>query len=215
MAEVLTPAQRRLLAAIGRSGLRDDFYLTGGTALSAFHLRHRLSVDLDFFTDDPLAVVRAGGQLQEVAAALGATLRSGRSLKSFLGCWIKMPEGDDIKLDFALDTPVRIEALGADPESGIRVDSLADIAANKFSALYDRADGKDFVDVFFLHREYRPIAELLGLARAKHLGIDAYWLSVAYRRVEEVSAWPVMLRPCDLEELRRFFVERAREQIGD
>ena len=27
------------------------FYLTGGTALSAFYLHHRLSEDLDFFTE--------------------------------------------------------------------------------------------------------------------------------------------------------------------
>jgi hypothetical protein len=28
------------------------FYLTGGTALARFHFQHRLSEDLDFFTQD-------------------------------------------------------------------------------------------------------------------------------------------------------------------
>ncbi len=32
--ELLTPLQRRLLREIGQSSLRDEFYLTGGTALA-------------------------------------------------------------------------------------------------------------------------------------------------------------------------------------
>lgn len=31
--------------------LRDYFYFTGGTALSIFYFQHRLSEDLDFFTE--------------------------------------------------------------------------------------------------------------------------------------------------------------------
>jgi predicted nucleotidyltransferase component of viral defense system len=30
----------------------DDFYLTGGTALSQFYFQHRISEDLGFFTQD-------------------------------------------------------------------------------------------------------------------------------------------------------------------
>ena len=32
--------------------LRKLFYLTGGTALSIFYLHHRLSEDLDFFSEE-------------------------------------------------------------------------------------------------------------------------------------------------------------------
>ena len=34
------------------SGRIDEFYLSGGTALSLFYFQHRLSSDLDFFTKD-------------------------------------------------------------------------------------------------------------------------------------------------------------------
>ena len=51
--EILTPFQKQALKAIGESPLVDNFYLTGGTALSAFYLQHRLSEDLDFFSPDP------------------------------------------------------------------------------------------------------------------------------------------------------------------
>jgi hypothetical protein len=43
--EILTPFQQKLLKTIGDSSLADNFYLTGGTALSAFYLQHRYSED--------------------------------------------------------------------------------------------------------------------------------------------------------------------------
>jgi hypothetical protein len=36
--ELLTPFQQQLIKSIGGSPIRDQFYLTGGTALSAFYL---------------------------------------------------------------------------------------------------------------------------------------------------------------------------------
>ena len=54
--EILTAFQRQLLKHIGQSSIANNFYLTGGTALAAFFLHHRLSEDLDFFTADPNAV---------------------------------------------------------------------------------------------------------------------------------------------------------------
>lgn len=46
----LTPAQRTFLDHLIGSEFADTFYLSGGTALSAFHLHHRDSEDLDLFS---------------------------------------------------------------------------------------------------------------------------------------------------------------------
>jgi hypothetical protein len=48
--EILTEGQKAVIRPIARSLLRQEFFLTGGTALSAFYLQHRYSDDLDFFT---------------------------------------------------------------------------------------------------------------------------------------------------------------------
>lgn len=48
---ILTPAQVAFLKAFAKSDLARTFRFTGGTALSAFYLAHRLSEDLDFFAD--------------------------------------------------------------------------------------------------------------------------------------------------------------------
>ncbi len=51
--EVLAPAQRRVLGRLGPVLTARGYYLAGGTAL-ALHLGHRRSVDLDWFTPEPL-----------------------------------------------------------------------------------------------------------------------------------------------------------------
>lgn len=47
---ILNPFQKIFLSEIVKTSLADDYYLSGGTALAEFYLHHRLSEDLDFFT---------------------------------------------------------------------------------------------------------------------------------------------------------------------
>ena len=46
---ILTTFQKELIELIGKSELKDCFFLTGGTALAHFYLQHRYSEDLDFW----------------------------------------------------------------------------------------------------------------------------------------------------------------------
>ena len=57
----LSTGQKKLLGALARSALRSTFYLSGGSALGGFYLRHRVSRDLDLFTADdvPLETVQS------------------------------------------------------------------------------------------------------------------------------------------------------------
>lgn len=49
--QILTKEQQVILAQVKKEPFLDQFYFTGGTALSAFYLQHRYSEDLDFFTE--------------------------------------------------------------------------------------------------------------------------------------------------------------------
>ena len=49
--EILTNLQKRILLCFSELPDQEAFYLTGGTALSTFFLKHRRSNDLDFFTN--------------------------------------------------------------------------------------------------------------------------------------------------------------------
>jgi predicted nucleotidyltransferase component of viral defense system len=212
--ELLTPFQQQLLKSIGSSPIRDQFYLTGGTALSAFYLHHRYSEDLDLFTADPLAVTRVAPVLQDIAKDLNAQVSFTRTLGSFLECFFEGDSGERVKMDFAQDSPYRLQPTLLDTEYNVYVDNATDIACNKLSALFDRAEPKDFVDVFFVCQELMPFAELEELTRQKHVGIDDYWLSVAMQRISQVGILPRMIKPLDLDELQTFFLSLAQEIIG-
>lgn len=208
--DILTPLQRQFLVEIGRSPLQSSFYLTGGTALAAFYLHHRYSVDLDWFTADPTAIARVPPVLEALAQRAGLQLTFTRTLGSFLECFVVGPDGERVELDFALDSPYRLEPTRHHPDLGIDVDNVTDIACNKLSALFDRAEPKDFVDVYFIVRELMPFERLVALARKKHIGLDDYWLAIALTRIESVSLLPRMIKPVTLGELQALFLAQAK-----
>ena len=57
---ILTKRQRQLLILLSKQAIiTKKFYLSGGTALAEYYLRHRYSEDLDFFSldeVDPMAI---------------------------------------------------------------------------------------------------------------------------------------------------------------
>ena len=209
--EILTPFQQEVLKAIGQTAIARNFYLTGGTALSAFYLHHRYSVDLDFFTADPTAIAQVAPEMTAAGQQVGAEVTFTRTLNSFLECFLQRQGGERVEMDFAQDTPYRLAPVEESAEYHIQIDNLTDIAANKLSALFDRAEPKDFVDVYFLCQEVMTFAELVEQARNKHVGIDDYWLAVALQRVTQVEFLPRLIKPVTIEQLQTFFLEQAKE----
>lgn len=210
---ILTPLQQKILKAIGGSSLQERFYLTGGTALSAFYLQHRYSEDLDFFTPDPAAVSQVSLVLTDIAQSQNWEVTFTRILGTFLECFITGPESERVKLDFAQDSPYRLEATRYHAEYNIYLDEVVDIGSNKLSALFDRAEPKDFVDVYFLCQELMPFSRLEELTKQKYVGIDDYWLAIALRRVTQISLLPRMIKPVTIEELNSFFLPLAEEMM--
>ena len=51
----LQKRQQQLLESIANSELGKQFYFGGGSALALFDLKHRVSLDLDFFTQEPIS----------------------------------------------------------------------------------------------------------------------------------------------------------------
>lgn len=77
--------------------------------MAAFYLQHRYSDDLDFFTEDPQAVLRVPAVMKEVAAQLGIGVSFTRTLEHFLECFLVSAAGERLEMDFALDSPYRLE----------------------------------------------------------------------------------------------------------
>jgi hypothetical protein len=213
--EISTPFQKQLLKAIGNSPLADNFYLTGGTALAAFYLKHRFSEDLGFFSADPNAIRLVRPSLETAVQQLNASLEFSRTFNTFVECFITAQDGERVKVDFAYDTPYRLQPTISNPEFNIQIDNSLDIASNKLSALFGRAAEKDFVDIFFINQELIPFHELLSHARQKHVGMDDYWLAIALQRVRLAKLLPRMIKPLKIAELHKYFLSLAQELMSD
>jgi predicted nucleotidyltransferase component of viral defense system len=205
----LTPGQRAVLDRLSESELADQFYFTGGSALSAYYLHHRRSLDLDLFSRqpfDPKRVVRFLGSIAE-----GPLVP--RRVQDRYEFTVPLA-GERLRVEFVHYDFEPVADSGT-RYGRLRVDSLRDLFANKLSAVIERTEGKDFADLYFLLQ--RPDADLesgladceakFGWPGLRHL------VQLAFLRVERLEAWPATTPEVTLAEARAFFRERARSLI--
>ncbi|MBI4209021.1 MAG: nucleotidyl transferase AbiEii/AbiGii toxin family protein [Deltaproteobacteria bacterium] len=209
--EILTPLQKRLLEIFTEYPIFKDFYFTGGTALSAIYLQHRFSEDLDFFTEVPQGVARIIPIIEEIAKKVGLQIVMGRRFETLFECTLAKGSEEKVEFDFALDLPGRLQPVRLEPSLRLYVDNELDIACNKLSALYDRAEPKDFVDLYFLVQEKMSFETLLANARKKFPGIDDYGLSLTFFKVKGVEKLPRMIKPLKIQTLKEYFLDKAAQ----
>lgn len=217
--EILTILQKRILVLFSELPDKEAFYLTGGTALSAFFLKHRKSYDLDFFTNVEELISPFSQRLEAFLKKEGLEVERLRGFHSFVELVVNSPEESTI-IHFALDSPFRFEEPFNSKEiSGLRVDSLIDLATNKLLALFGRAVLRDFMDVYFLAKERFSKNELTEKAGQKDPGFDLYWLGVAMERINGFSDdspdMHVLTRPCTMSELKEFFSVWRKEILKE
>jgi hypothetical protein len=107
---LLTPFQKTILKAFTAIEESKAFYLTGGTALSAFYLAHRLSEDFDLFTPDEPLISLVARKLQSALESLSVRVDEIRSFASF---WEGVAEqgGEGVKIQLAYGSPFMLSPL--------------------------------------------------------------------------------------------------------
>lgn len=161
--KILTPNQKFFLHEFKKSELRDAFRLTGGTALSAFYLEHRLSEDLDFFSKEKVSLPSLERFLKSLNNILEISLSRLFDRNIFN---LKMKDKSILKIEFTTYHLINIEECVV--IDNLLVDSLLDITVNKLCAIADRSDAKDYVDVYCaLNNSNFSLRELINLAEKK------------------------------------------------
>ena len=140
---IVTEEQKRFLLAFRESPLSKVYYLSGGTALSAFYLQHRRSEDLDFFTGDLVPLEMILGFIHALPGVTNVQFDRKFDRRIFL---LELGDNRAIKTEFTLYPFPRLEKHTL--VEGVLIDSLQDILTNKVMALTDRMDVKDYVDVY-------------------------------------------------------------------
>lgn len=135
-----------------------DFVLYGGTAI-ALRLAHRESVDFDFFSTRHFQP----GELRARAPLLHATETLQASPDTLVV--LKPGASGDVKLSFfgGLDL-ARVMPPVENPDNGLRVASLLDLAGTKVKAVQDRAELKDYLDLAALLRHGLGLFDALRAA---------------------------------------------------
>lgn len=207
---ILTQEQKELLHSFARSPLSSIFYLSGGTALSAFYLQHRFSEDLDFFTNLEIEIENILTFLKSLSGIKEVTYERKYDRKIFL---LEYNSGVFLKIEFTkypFERLAPVQKLG-----GLLVDSIEDILANKLMAMTDRRDPKDYVDVYAIMQVYPAmgIDEVMGQAEKKFgiKGISSI-LSGRFLEPPECTGIPLLkdIKPSDV---KCFFQKTARALV--
>jgi Nucleotidyl transferase AbiEii toxin, Type IV TA system len=147
------------------------FLLAGGAALIAQHLTSRPTQDLDFFTRVGASVPAARDALETAASARGWSIERVRDEATF--CRLVIHGDDDLLVDLALDSP---------PEHPATASLIGptfapqELAGRKVVALFDRAEARDFADVFELSQHFSK-NDLLEKASEVDRGFDRHFFA--------------------------------------
>jgi predicted nucleotidyltransferase component of viral defense system len=164
------PSQRELLLALlTHPSLNESFFLTGGTALAVFYLHHRISDDLDFFSRHTLDFSEIDLWIRSKWKSSCAKIKEGSQFLSFLI--------QETKVEFVIDPLSNSEPrsrIEIEQQRFLLIDNIKNILTNKLNALVSRMEPKDFVDFYFLTKQYSDytIDELYDEARKKDAIFD-------------------------------------------
>lgn len=160
----VTPFLRTALTRMMNDVLFQPFRLVGGTSLS-LQLGHRISVDIDLFTDLSYGSVDFNAidnflrsSFPYVSAPLTGVIGMGRSYM------VGDNENESVKLDLYYTEPFIQPELVVAPH---RLATLEEIIAMKIDIVQRGARKKDFWDLHELLDQYSP-SQMIALHKARH-----------------------------------------------
>jgi len=209
---ILSDNQKNILLLLSKEKIiSDNFYLSGGTALAEFYLNHRLSEDLDFFSEkefNPEAISTIFKKIQK-----DAKIKSVKYEQSFnRNLFFLELENDFIKTEFTYFPFPRIEVGGN--IGNLKIDSLLDIAVNKVFTIHQKPRSRDFIDLYLILK-MKPewnLNELMEKAQAKFDNyLDPLQLSAQFVKVDILKDYPKMITQISTKKWQEFFMHEARK----
>ena len=195
------PKLFKLLEGLMKMAGFEDLFLVGGTAL-ALQLGHRISVDIDLFGKITLSefeiseLMRAHGNIQLLNKSKNITIYS----------------IDGVKVDIVnypykwIDEPVY--------DGGLRLAGKKDIAAMKLNAIAGRGSKKDFIDLFFLLKEF-SLADMLGYYKQKYPEGSEFLVLKSLSWFEDADTEPdvMMLTGVRWMEIKQVIIKTTSEYL--
>lgn len=199
---ILTSYQVEILKLFFATDFSKTFFLTGGTALSAFYLAHRDSKDLDLFSIEPFDTQRLDITIAEIAQKLGCIVSAKVKSVTYSEIYLEnKKDGWTQRLDIVKEQPKRFGEV--EIVEGVRIDTLENIGSNKICAIFGRLEIKDYIDLYtIITKTNLTFDQLFALAKQKDLGLNEFSLASTIVDIEQIELWPKIL--IDLDRLAMF-----------
>ncbi len=193
--KTLLPDTIRVIKLVSSLQIVKDSYLAGGTAL-ALQIGHRISIDLDFFTRQEFDENVLSTELSQ----LPEFKKEGQAWRTVWGKLGKT-KFSLFYYEYPLIAPTK-------KFEGIKIASKEDIAAMKIQAIADRGTKRDFIDLYFLSKDY-TLDEMLKFYDQKYGNLEEklYHLvrSLSYFADAEMDKIPKILKNVDWDKIKNFF----------
>jgi hypothetical protein len=179
----------------------EDFFLVGGTA-TALHLGHRISIDLDLFSQKEFDAEKLKKHLAEKYNISSSTTAT-NTLSTFVNF-----KDTDIKVEFIsykykLLKPIKII-------DGIKLLELDDLIPMKLSAIAGRGSKKDFFDIYFLFNKYN-LSKMLDLFKQKFETENLFHIlkSLTFFDDADKDPEPNLLEKVNWDEVKKIIVREV------
>ncbi len=209
---ILNQFQTKTLTDFKKSNLSKKFYLSGGTALSEFYLHHRLSEDLDFFTQEELNLDELKKFINSISKKNPTNkieYQRGYGLYTF---FLTMKTGERHKIDFGQYPFGPIEQLKN--FDGLQVESLFDIAVNKAQTIAFHPRLRDFIDIYLILKQKSDwtFQNLMKKSFEKfEMKADVLQVGQNLMEVKKQIDMPVMIKKIDINVIIKFFLNEAKK----
>lgn len=201
--EIISKKTRTNLEILKKSGILKDFYLVGGTG-AALQLKHRLSLDLDFFTKEN---IDTKALIQKIKNLGNFSIE-----KEALNSLTSIFQGTIITF-LKYDYPCLFQFKNIE---GVKVADLRDIGCMKISAISSRGAKKDFIDLFYICQKIISLQGLLKLFQKKYKNVNYNMnhilKSIIYFEDAEKNPMPKMIIPVLWEQVKSFLKKEIKKR---
>ena len=202
--QVIPGNTKAILGALEKNEIIQNAYLAGGTA-AALQLGHRMSYDLDFFTQKEFDEQMILPEIEKISNFQVETI----AWRTILGRF------GDVRFSlFYYKYPL----LYAAKKFGmVKIADIRDIAAMKIAAIASRGAKRDFVDLYFICKEVVSLEEAVQLYDKKYKNLAAAKMhilkSLVYFDDAEPDEMPKMLKKAEWKDIRKYFEHEVRKLV--
>ncbi len=200
--QVLPGNTKAILALLEKSEIIKKAYLAGGTAL-ALQVGHRISYDLDFFTQQEFDEQLLLPHIEKISKFELEQIAWRTILGKFDGVRFSI---------FYYEYPILYQ-----PKKfgKINILDIPDIAAMKIAAISSRGTKRDFIDLFFICKGNISLKEAVLLYEEKYKNLDTTAIHIMKSLIffddAEDQEMPKMLKELQWQRVKIFFETEVRK----